>query len=569
MSVWTSKNTIPIEQTEKSISSVNGLSYSAGQVIDIYIPPTTRFIVGKDSYLEFDVEIKMPSNASGEVVRLQLDGETGGQCLIRTLSVFAGNKNTLLEQIVAYNTMVAIKYDYETNDTLKGKRMVEGATMPIADIRGSFGTTETSLSNHKSNPYYQKVPDATATDLFTDSAFYQKAKITMPLHSAIFGSDKVFPVMKTNGLTVSLELENNTNPFRILDTVSEKRRLTANPKVQGLGGVSGTLDGSGSETNEIFIEPSNSNFSVENFPFVVGQKLKLVTGSYTDATLGSGIVESIEMDTGYIKVTTSASMVATGAVDPTALAHFLVDLSVVDSTTYEPTFTVSKVNLVVKEVDMGDNYIRDLEKRMMDGGVIEIDMEAVTNYQFSTLASDRVANVRIPVNNSRCRSVIACGVDSTRYAVKNAISAVGTYEISSATDDKVLNSCRPGLEGLCDQLSEYQWFINGRLQPSRAVNVSKIADKKSISAQHIVEVEKALASSNIQPLSFEAYNRNFIVARTLGIQNNMVYDARSKDFNLQLNYNETAEPQKNKLWNCFVYHIRRIVINNESVSVVP
>jgi hypothetical protein len=46
--------------------------------------------------------------------------------LLEPFPYLAGNKSQLLEQIVAYNTMVAIKYDYETNDSLKGKRIVEG-----------------------------------------------------------------------------------------------------------------------------------------------------------------------------------------------------------------------------------------------------------------------------------------------------------------------------------------------------------------------------------------------------------------------------------------------------------
>tara|TARA_R100001509_G_scaffold158515_1_gene123738 strand:- start:3916 stop:5628 length:1713 start_codon:yes stop_codon:yes gene_type:complete len=570
MSLWSSKDTIPIEQTEKSISSTNGLSYSAGQVIDIFVPPSTKFFVGKDSYLEFDVEIALPSDSAGDLTRIQLDAETGGNVLIKTLSLFAGHKSQLLEQIVAYNTMVAIKYDYETNDTLKGKRIVEGCTMPIADLRGSNGTTESSLNNHKSNPYYKKVDDATTTTEFTNANFYQKAKITIPIHCGVFSSDKVWPNMLVNGCTLSLELESNTNVFRMLDSVSKERRIKANPRVNGLGAVDGTLAASGSETKEVFIQPDNSCFKVENFPFVVGQKFKLTSATYTDASLNAGTISQIEVDSDYVKVTTSASLVATGAVDPTTTDFFLVDESVVSAASFEPSYTVSDCKLVLKEVNMGSGYENDLMSRMKQSGVINIDVNSVHNYQSSILASDRVANIRVPVNNSRCRSVIASLTDSTRYAVKDAISASGTYEFSNATGDSVMRSCRSGLEGLCDQLSEYNWFLNGRLQPSRPVKTSKIADRQSISAQHIVEIEKSLASSGfIEPLSFEAYNRNFIIGRTLGIQNNMVYDARGKDFNLQLNYNESAAPIKNKLVNMFVFHIRRFVIKNESVMVVP
>lgn len=570
MSLWSAKDTIPIEQTEKAISSTNGLSYSAGQVIDIFVPPSTKFFVGKDSYLEFDVEIALPSDSAGDLTRIQLDAETGGNVLIRTLSLFAGHKSQLLEQIVAYNTMVAIKYDYETNDTLKGKRIVEGCTQPIADLRGSNGTSESSLNNHKSNPYYKKVANATTNTNFTNANYYQKAKITIPIHCGVFASDKVWPNMLTNGVTLSLELESNTNVFRMLDSTSKERRIKANPKVNGLGAVNGSLAGSGSDTTEVFIEPDNSCFKVENFPFVVGQKFKLTSATYTDASLNAGTISQIEVDSDYVKVTTSASLVATGAVDPTATDFFLVDESVVSATSFEPSYTISDCKLVLKEVNMGSGYENDLMSRMKQSGVINIDVNSVHNYQSSILASDRVANIRVPVNNSRCRSVVASLTDSTRYAVKDAISASGTYEFSNATGDSVMRSCRSGLEGLCDQLSEYNWFLNGRLQPSRPVKTSKIADRQSISAQHIVEIEKSLASSGfIEPLSFEAYNRNFIIGRTLGIQNNMVYDARGKDFNLQLNYNETASPLKNKLVNMFVFHIRRFVIKNESVMVVP
>ncbi len=567
MSIWNSQNSVPIEQTESSISSTNGLSYSAGQVIDIYVPPTTKFIIGKDCYLEFDVEIKLPSSSAGDLTRLQLDSETGAQCLIRTLSVFAGNKQTLLEQIVAYNTMVSIKYDYETNDTLKGKRTVEGATQSIADLRGSLGSSENGLNNFKSNPFYQKVEDATTALEFTEANYYQKAKITMPIHSGIFGSEKVFPVMMTNGITLSCELENNTNIFRMLDSVSSNRRINANPKVNGLGAVNGSLAGLGS-TTEIFVEPANSDFSVENFPMVVGQKVSLMKTDYTNASANTVTITQIQIDSKYVKLTVS-TLTTTNIVDPTTTDFFLVDETVISNVAFRPTYTVSRVNLVVKEVNMGPSYERDLMDNMKSGGVIEIDVDSVTNYQFSTLASDRVANVRIPVTNSRCRSVLACGTDSTRYTPHLAISASSTYTISDATDDLRLNSCRSGLEGLCDELSEYQWFINGRLQPSRPVNVSNIANKKGISAQHLVELEKSLASSNIQPLSFESYNSNFVIGRTLGIQDNMVYDARGKDFNLQLNYNETEIPKKNKLWSVFIFHIRRIVIKDQAVSVVP
>jgi hypothetical protein len=173
---------------------------------------------------------------------------------------------------------------------LKVNVLLKDATMPIADLRGSNGTTESSLNNHKSNPYFKKVADGTTTTEFTNANYYQKAKITIPVHCGVFASEKVWPNMLTNGITLSLELESNTNVFRMLDSCSKERRIKANPKVNGLGAVNGSLAASGSNTLEVFIEPDNSNFKVENFPFVVGQKFKLVSSTYTDASLNDGTI---------------------------------------------------------------------------------------------------------------------------------------------------------------------------------------------------------------------------------------------------------------------------------------
>ena len=45
-------------------------------------------------------------------------------------------------------------------------------------------------------------------------------------------------------------------------------------------------------------------------------------------------------------------------------------------------------------------------------------------------------------------------------------------------------------------------IYDGKINPSRKVDVSKISSRTSISQQWVIEAEKALAMSNIEPLSF-------------------------------------------------------------------
>ena len=47
--------------------------------------------------------------------------------------------------------------------------------------------------------------------------------------------------------------------------------------------------------------------------------------------------------------------------------------------------------------------------------------------------------------------------------------------------------------------------------------------------------------------------------------NKGVYDTRNKDFSLQVNYGNATT--KNKLWNNYVFHLRRINIRGDNISV--
>ena len=127
-------------------------------------------------------------------------------------------------------------------------------------------------------------------------------------------------------------------------------------------------------------------------------------------------------------------------------------------------------------------------------------------------------------------------------------------------------SDRSGYTGIWDNMSNYQWFYNGQLNPNRKVDVSKVSTGQSISQQGPVELEKALAMAGIRPLSFANYLSNACIGRALSLQDG-VYDCRGRDFNLQINYEKTDAPTKNKLWSNFVFHIRRLVIRGDAVSL--
>ena len=222
---------------------------------------------------------------------------------------------------------------------------------------------------------------------------------------------------------------------------------------------------------------------------------------------------------------------------------------------------------------MPEGYTRKLSSMLKAGGSMNYDFLSYTNYKYSQQQSDRVANIRLPLGESRCKSVLCVPTDSMVYTTPDAINASATYEYNKLEDDCGLagsnKSQRSGLVGIADHATNYQFIYDGKLNPNRKVPLSRISvvgDYGPINQQCLIEQEKALHQAGIDPLSFEAYQRNFFVGRALSLQNG-IYDARGKDFNLQVEYNETTAPTKPKLWNWWVAHLRRIVVRGENIAL--
>ena len=157
--------------------------------------------------------------------------------------------------------------------------------------------------------------------------------------------------------------------------------------------------------------------------------------------------------------------------------------------------------------------------------------------------------------------------DASVYTSKQNIDSSSTYLENTENDRDWYNyACRSGMVGLSDNITNYNFLYDGRLQPSRLVSLSKTSSKVSISQQALIENDKALTSAGINTHSMRNFSNNFIIGRSLSLGSG-VYDARNKDFNLQVNYQETNGPTKAHLWKCYCFHIRRLNIRGDSISV--
>ena len=606
MSFWRNENKIQLKQTQVSIPSTNGLTYTAtagstGRRVDFEIPPTVKFMDGKNSYLQFDLKIGLP--ASGRTTRLQLDPFIGGNAVVKNIRVYSGSRAVLLEEITDYNVKVGVQYSYNQDESLRKMRALkEGCLVPTIQNAGTLGTSVSNLIDLETNPYYKTDP-APAGRNYNDTD-YLTAKLSLPIHCGIFSdSDKVFPVMMTQGLYVEIDLEDPAKVLCQLDSVNRFRRVQQNPLFHGNTSGGGTIALGASGQTEIFLAKDNNINSVEQCPFVKGEHIgfckkdninsqpNTVNAADADAPFFPTITD-IEFENGYVKLTVGAFTNSSATGDGVAITSndFVVYSAAIDrrrvqvddettviipaATEYRATYQISNVQLVLQQVELDPRYEAGMVQKLKDGGSIELDIHSATNYKHSLLKTNRNATVNLAVSNTRAKSCIVVPTDAN---VLNSAQTIGglhlTYQEEETTDmDLKLHSIRSGLCGIIDELTSYQFVIDDKLVPSRPIVVSKLNKGVSVAAQPLLETEKALNQAKIVPRSFADYNRNFVIGRAYALSDG-VMNLNNKSNQLQLFYNESTvggsdrPPLHDKLLMAFIFHIRRITIKGDSIVV--
>jgi hypothetical protein len=543
---------------------------------------------GRESYLQFNVKLSLPSGATP--TRLQLDKCTS--TLIKNIRIYDGSRGQLLEEIADYASYVSVKYDYDKDKTTENMRaLTEGCAVHQLDNRGDQGTTKTGMANTVTNPFFKKTSGNQTTD-FSDDDFLN-AKLSIPLHTGIFAdSVSIFPVMMTNGLYIEIDLNEAENVIKQLDSVLRDVRTPLNPLFHSLNGSSTPDDWVNGSSSDTFYISDTNNLSgadrVARFPFVVGETFKFCrvdnNGSGTSFN-GVLTIDEINLSAtangsqGLIEVKTTASRTNNG-VDMTNGDYVMYSTAVADASSYDASYEVSNVALIVSQVMLDPGYESGMLAKVREGRAIEFDIMSTTNYKHSILATDRQTTFQIFAQNSRAKALMVIPQDSSVYTSAQLISGSGTYVIqgtnyetdnttSKNAHDVCRASTRSAYTGIVDELSSVQYLIDGKRVPSREISTKKIATRNSLDAFHLYELEKTLDNSGIKPRSFSEFLDNFIFGRgfSAGGQNG-VLDLRGKDLAVILKYQTSTAPSKPKLFNSFVFHIRRLVIRDGSVEVI-
>lgn len=579
-SYWSADNVVQVGESKVEIPAENGLAYSGGGKISLSVPPTVKFMDGKKSFLQFDLKLSLPSGKDPTL--LQLD-HAGGGILLKNMRIYDGSRGNLIEEINEYSQLVALKYDYDTDDSARNLRALqEGGTAWSARNCGTEGNIRSEYTDTFTNPYFPEGAGKSST--FT-SADFTTVKCCVPLHSGVF-SGKIYPVMMSNGLYIEWDLQPASRVIKQLDTVVPDRKLQLNPRFHS---INGSLDapsawafGAAQSTFYVDLVNQDGNFgggsdALHAFPFVVGERISFRLSS--DDTAGPLAVLTAEAKISAISASSNDLIEVTinevtqnsqdGDDEDADIDNNwrIVSLSAAGETSYDATYEVSNVNLVVHQVELDPKFEQGMMAKIREGKAVEFDIHSVTTYKNSLLASDRQTTFQVHAQNSRAKSIIVSPTDSTIYTSAQLVSASGTYSIADNEADINCNSNRSGYTGVCDFLSSVQYMINGKLVPSRPISTKKCATRNSIDAFKIFEDEKSLDNAGIVPRSFVKYLDNWILGRGFAIGNGAM-DLRGKDLSVILKYEEASAPTKPKMINSFVFHVRKLVMRGSGAVEV-
>ncbi len=581
MSYWSADSVVQIGEEQVEIPAERGLSYEVGSVsrkVVFQVPQSVGFFSSKDSYLTWDMKIKSDSTRK---TRLQLDPAGCGMC-VETCRIMCNG--VVLEEITDCNQLVAMKYDYEKDQSLQKHRAVmEGATAHNMICAGTRGSSKSDICDTQTNPWFKQLEEASPVNDYDQATDGLSVKCCVPMfYSGIF-SGGVFPVMLLeNGLTIELDLAPAPSIVRQLDSVTMNRRRTLNPIFHGTDaagtGWANTDGVADVAVTQVWLKTSNNCDTISKCPFVRGEHIGFVEITDADAdpvvfgsvgapatAVPSLQITDIDINGGFVRLTfANAYNNRAAANDGRAITSgdfAVVSLSAQLEASYDVKYQVDNLNLVVHKLEIEPEQVRSMLQEVRDGSSVEFDVHSFTNYKSSMLKSDRQGTIRINAKNERAKALLTLPCDSSIYSAGDLLSSKDTYEVTQDDMDTRLMSHRTGLSGCCDFLSEYQLQISGVNVPSRPVSTRKIATRKSIDSFFLFELEKALANSHIQPKSFSKFMENFVIARSFGTSSG-VMDLRNEDVTLQLRYGETTAPTKDKMFSSFVSHIRRLRIKD-------
>jgi hypothetical protein len=527
----------------------------ANEQIRIQVPSFVGFIDPNQTYLKFNLTHK---NAKGQLVPDPDAG--GGHAIFRNVLYRDGNNQATLEFNEDYNAnMCLLKHYTETPSIIHKRELFSG-------VQSSIGN-----SHKQKTLYYKQRNDPTAgSDGDNPDETVREANtptIMLPLNSGIWKQGNIIPVSAMNGLRIVLDTEDILRSHRYVDLRGEERNLNvAGHHVQSTADKS-----TGDDRRDAGANPQSlaTNCPTGSNPFEVGDRIYIADADASnEETLGdiTGFSENGgNVVISYVPDRNNNVGLAADHATGSRIFYKVADRqvgravylptdnagNVKNGSVSAPTYELSDIELIVQSVQPPANYVAGLLKASQSEKGVSMDFMTYELHRFNQANKLGLTQIQIPTLMKRAKSL---------------------FSQPLATSDAVARGFgHSSLSGLVDNAKNYEWVWGTQHYPSRLAPLERYSQavaggqENRNEALHTSELQKAIVNVNEPVRNLQQIAKHFSIARAL-TKYGQVMDLSTNSLSLRVDYNAGAT--EDKLFNNYVYGLKRITINKDGVSVM-
>lgn len=501
--------------------------YKSEEVINVFIPPNMAMVNTKEVFMVFDVKL------SSSQYKGCLCPSAGAYSLFRNIQIMDGTGSTVLETLDSYATLQALKYHMEKLDSTENLYALHE------------GKPNKNVLNQNDSSLNQYCDATKAENYFTT------VKVTLPLYcSGLLNPKRKYltPVLALRGLRIQIELNNFVDMFQA--TQAPLYEFIANDPIpnQLTGEYGGYTDteayrvqataavGATAITLMKYGDLATANVNCvltddranPAHLFCVGQKIVV-----------EGIIDQVTVS--GVTVTNNRVVLSV----PTLTVEVLAGKKVhIPTTNTDGDVIVSNFALNVGTVDPPQDYLNEIMK-MSQTGKLQFDITSYTLFNKNISSNSLSNSLVINAMNTRAKSLICIPIVSKREILIDTFQSVGMGPSHT------------------NELQSYSLKLyNNVIVPDRLVPLTPYNDG-GFSA--ICQREQMLSAdacgwevNNIQNM-----DQHFFIGRRLAMKG---YSYNCQNFiELNVNYKQNSDAF---VMGCYVLHKRRIIVNDDNVSVV-
>lgn len=602
-------NSSPFDNTITSKSTLvpsdHQLDYNDGDTIRFDVPAFMSYIDPRQSVLKMNVKVRGSSI-------YRFNEKIGCQSIINNMRIYDGTQTHTLENLQNYAERLVKEYHYTENDSVRHKRdLLEGAESGIEEGLTPYARDgrDKSVTMHQSQlgrgySSLQAVNSAPEVDGADILANPNVIEVVLPLSSGILGtmSKRMFPAALTQGLKVEIDTNIAAKSLQIWSEagfagqewsvtggvadavyVPAKTNFAVQSIVGGAVGVAMTgiklfadalSPAAASATNAAALVPIDRARNVGGgmtgaSNLLVGRPIfAWTTGAFAVPTNPTyqciGVINSLVYTPGAtptVDITlgavpaiyqTAAGGGAVANYTPTAAVDVIPAFAAVAAPaatfaqsgicsvspadgTKECKYSLSNIELVLKTASPPKSYSDNLFRQTQTDEGAVVDILTCETYRNNVNAGEVVAQINIPALNERAVSIMTLPIDQ------------------SLAHSVLVDNFATTL----DNIQNYNYIINGQLQPTRKVLLGRLNRDKGEQVA-LWELEKALSSAKLMVRNLNKQEQQFAIARALARYGGVYNLAADGNISLRIEYSSQDLPVKNKLLTSYIYGLRRI-----------